>query len=290
MAHVTMKEILHDAMNRKYGVPNLWGGSSEMILGQVRAAEELGAPISLCYCKGQYPDMPLESTVRHIIVYAEKARVPIMTFLDHATDFETCVKAIKCGVSSVMYDGSYLPYEENIVNTKEIVKVAHSAGVSVEAELGAVGGSAAEWEKAGEYRSIKTDPSLVADFIEKTGIDSLAVSFGNRHGLYNGKAELDFDLLDEIRGIASIPLVMHGASDLPDEAYPKIVEHGVSKVHYWSGPSKLAAENLRNKLNEAQDGEPFGYQDIFKWNVDFFYEITKKYLILLNGAGKWPKL
>ena len=97
MPHVTMKEILNDAKDRKYGIPNLWGGSMEMILGQIKAAEEVRAPISLCYCKGQYPDMPLENTIRLIVSYAEKATVPIMTFLDHATDFESCVRAIRYG-------------------------------------------------------------------------------------------------------------------------------------------------------------------------------------------------
>ncbi|MCL1896480.1 MAG: class II fructose-bisphosphate aldolase [Clostridiales bacterium] len=288
MPHVTMKEILKDAMDRKYAIPNLWGGSMEMVLGQVKAAEELGAPISICYCKGQYPDMPLENTVRLIVSYAEKATVPIMTFLDHATDFETCVKAIRHGISSVMYDGSYLSYEENVRNTQEVVKAAHSAGVSVEAELGAVGGSAVDWGKAGEFQSVKTDPDAVVDFVGKTGIDSLAVSFGNRHGLYKGKADLDWDLLRRIRSKTDIPLVMHGASDLPDEAYPRIVEGGISKIHFWSGPSKLAVENLKDRICGAQaDEDPVGYQDVFAWNVDFFYRITKKYLALMNADGKY---
>jgi len=284
-----MKELLGDAMRRGYGVPNLWGGSMEMVLGQIKAAEELGAPISICYCKGQCPDMPLENTARLIVLYAEKASVPIMTFLDHATDFDTCVRAMQYGITAVMYDGSYLPYEENVRNTTEIVKIAHSLGVSVEAELGAVGGSAVEWGKAGDFGSIKTDPHSVEDFIRRTNIDSLAVSFGNRHGLYKGKAELDFDLLKRIRAVAKIPLVMHGASDLPDEAYPRIVEHGISKVHFWSGPAKLAVENLRGKICSDNEGEdPIGYQDVFAWNMDFFYQITKKYLKLLKGAGKFP--
>ena len=288
MPHVTMKEILTDAMERKYAIPNLWGGSMEMILGQIKAAEELGAPISICYCKGQYPDMPLENDIRMIISFAEKSKVPIMTSVDHATDFDTIVRGICYGLSSVMYDGSYLSYEENARNTKEIVKIAKSMGVSVEAELGAVGGSAVDWGKAGEFPSIKTDPDTVVDFVRETNIDALAVSFGNKHGLYKGKAELDWDLLERIRKVTDIPLVMHGASDLPDEIYPKIVENGISKIHFWTGPSKAAVENLNNKINDRKpDDEPVGYQDVFAWNVEFFYEITKKYLILMNANGKF---
>jgi len=289
MPHVTMKELLSDAMKRNYGVPAFWGGSMEMVLGQIKAAEELGAPFCFCFCRGQYQDMPMEHQVPMNVSFAEKASVPIMTIFDHGTDFDSTIKIMHYGVSSVMYDGSYLPYEENVRNTQEIVRVARILGVSVEAELGAVGGNANEWGRAGEFPSYKSDPDSVLDFITRTNIDSLAISFGNRHGLYKGKADLDFELLRKIRAITDIPLAMHGASDLPDEMYPKIVENGISKVHFWSGPSKLAVENLKEKLSEptGPDGEPIGYQNVFQYNVDFFYEITKKYLTLLNGAGKF---
>jgi len=283
-----MKELLNDAQQRRYGVPNLWGNSMEMLLGQIQAAEELRAPLSLCYCAGMYPNMPLELGVKLIVAAAEQARVRIMTILDHGTDFESCIRACHYGASAVMYDGSYRSYEENVETTREIVKVAHVLGIAVEAELGAVGGSAAEWGRAGEFESVHTDPDQVVDFVVKTEVDALAVSFGNRHGLYHGKTDLDFGLLREIRNKTEIPLVMHGASDLPDEVYPKVVEHGVSKVHFWSGPSKLAVQNLRDRLNaQAEDREmPLGYQDVFRWNVDFFREITKKYLVLLKAEGK----
>ena len=288
MSHVHMRELLQDAQERGYGVPNLWGSSMEMLLGQIQAAEELHAPLSLCYCAGQYPEMPLELGVRLIITAAEHAKAPIMTTLDHGTDFESCVRTASYGASAVMYDGSYQPYNENLEATREIVKVAHAIGVGVEAELGAVGGNAAEWGRAGEFASVHTDPDQVADFVAKTEVDALAVSFGNRHGLYHGKTDLDFALLQDIRKKTNVPLVMHGASDMPDEMYPKVVEHGISKVHFWSGPSKLAVQNLQAKLAEcATDAkEPLGYQDVFRWNVDFFREITKKYLILLNARDK----
>jgi len=286
--HVGLKELLQDAQQRRYGVPNLWGNSMAMLLGQIQAAEELHAPLSLCYCAGLYPEMPLELGVQLIVAAAQQAKVRILTILDHGTDFESCVRACHYGASAVMYDGSYRSYGENVETTREIVKVAHMLGVAVEAELGAVGGSAAEWGRAGEFKSVCTDPDQVVDFLEKTGVDALAISFGNRHGLYSGKTDLDFALLGEIRRRTDVPLVMHGASDLPDEVYPKVVEHGVSKVHFWSGPSKLAVENLRDRLNARTTGQgvPLGYQDVFHWNVDFFREITKKYLILLKAEGK----
>jgi ketose-bisphosphate aldolase len=282
-----MRDLLKDAQVRRYAVPNLWGVDMEMLLAQLDAAEEVRAPLSLCFCKGQYPNMPLDVGVKLIVSAAEHAKTPIMTFLDHGTDFDSCVRAMYYGISAVMFDGSYLPYEENIEITREVVKIGHALGVAVEGELGAVGGSAVEWGKAGDFRSYHTDPGQVDHFVKSTGIDALAISFGNRHGLYQGVPHLDFDLVARVRTITDLPLVMHGASDLPDEAYPRIVQSGISKVHFWSGPSKLAAENLKKKLLEAgSTSAPTGFQDVFQWNVDFFREITKKYLILLNAAGK----
>lgn len=287
MSHIDMRELLADARKRKYGVPNLWGSSMEILLGQLKAAEEVHAPLSLCYCQGQYPEMPLDIGIRLLLAAAEHARVPIMTALDHGTDVETCLQAMELGIGAVMYDGSYLDYEENVRNTQAVVEAARQRNVAVEAELGAVGGSHVEWAKAGAYKSIHTDPELVVDFVTRTGIDALAISFGNRHGLYQGEPALDYDLVRRIRERVAIPLVMHGASDLPDEAYPRIVAQGISKVHFWSGPSKLAVENLRRKLAARQEeSDPAGYHEVFRWNVDFFHEITRKYLILLNAAGK----
>ena len=282
-----MRGLLRDAQTRKYAVPNLWGTSMEMLLGQIEAAEEVKAPLSLCYCRGQYPDLPLDIGVRLIVNAAEKTGVPIMTILDHGTDFDSCVRVMHYGVSSVMFDGSCLPYRENVEKTREVVRIGHSLGIAVEGELGAVGGSAVEWGKAEEYKSSQTDPDQVGHFVEATGVDALAISFGNRHGLYQGPPHLNFDVVAKIRAITDLPLVMHGASDLPDEAYPKIVASGISKIHFWSGPSKLAVENLRNKLAQsAGDTTPPGFQDVFRWNVDFFREITTKYLVLMNAAGK----
>jgi fructose-bisphosphate aldolase class II len=286
MSHVNMKELLADAQKRKYGILNLWGNSMEMVLGQIDAAEKIRAPFSLCYCKGQYPKLPIDLGAALIVRAAERAKVPVMTILDHGRDFDACMQAMRSGISAVMFDGSYLSYEENIEKTREIVKVAHAIGVSVEAELGAVGGSV-EWGEAGEYENIYTDPNQVVEFVEATGIDALAISFGNRHGLYQGKPKLRFDLVARIRKLTNIPLVMHGASDLPDSVYPKVVRSGISKIHFWSGPSKACVQNLTRKLDQTRKRRiPVGYQDVFKWNVEFFTKITEKYLRLMNAAGK----
>jgi fructose-bisphosphate aldolase, class II len=286
MSHVNMKELLADAQRREYGVLNLWGNSMEMILGQIAAAEELKAPLSLCFCRGQYPTMPIDLGVKLVVDAAEHAKVPVMTILDHGRDFGDCIQAMHYGLSAIMFDGSYMPYEENVEITRELVRIARPIGVSVEAELGAVGGSV-EWGVAEQYESLYTDPDQVVDFVKATEVDSLAISFGNRHGLYKGKPNINFDLAAKIRKLTDVPLVMHGASDLADEMYPKIVKSGISKIHFWSGPSKECVKNLRQKLDESEQSTvDIGYQDIFRWNVDFFTEITKKYLRLVNADGK----
>ncbi len=287
MSQVDMRELLRDARRRRYAVPNLWGTSMEMLVGQIRAAEELRVPLSICVNLGLYPRMSLEVGLQLIKAAARAATVPVATCLDHGDDWESCVRSIGGGVSAVMYDGAALPYEENIRNTAEIARVAHTLGVAIEGELGAVGGSATEWGRADEFTSSHTDPGLVADFVDRTGVDALAISFGNRHGLYRGKPNLDFALVERIGQSVDVPLVMHGASDLPEELYPKVVDAGIAKVHFWSGPAKLAAENLRNKLNEhATDSTPTGYREVFEWNAEFFYETTKWMLSILSCAGK----
>jgi fructose-bisphosphate aldolase class II len=286
---VGISDLLGDAQERGYAVPNFWGTSMEMLLGQLRAAEELRAPLSLCYSAAQYPQLPMDIGVAMILAAAKQATVPVLTILDHGTDIDSCVKAIELGVSAVMYDGSGLSYKQNLENSREIAAIAHSRGAGIEAELGAVGGSAVDWSGENAPESYHTDPEKVEEFVGETRIDALAISFGNRHGLYRGETVLDFDLVRRIRERVSVPLVMHGGSDLTDEMYPRIVSRGISKVHFWSGPSKLAVDNLRQHL-EAQRSEkvPTGYQDVFRWNADFFYSITRKYLRLLNAEGAFP--
>ena len=226
---VNLKEILEDAKNKKYAVGHFNMLNLEMARGIIEAAEEEKSPLILGVAEVHFPLIPFEYAsiiMKHI---AENAKVPVCLHLDHSTKFETVLHAIKAGFTSVMYDGSSLPYEENIKSTIEVTKVAHPLNVSVEAELGHVGlGS-----NANDYGSdeLYTKPNEAVDFIERTKVDALAVAIGTAHGKYIKKPVLDITRLDKIYAVSPKPLVLHGGSGLTDDDFKETVKHGISKVN-----------------------------------------------------------
>jgi fructose-bisphosphate aldolase class II len=293
MPLVGIKEILTEARRRRYGVLSLLGGNLDMVIGQVAAAEEQRAPLILAFNQGVTPQVPLALAMPMLVNTARRAKVPVATTLDHGDSLESVVRAIQLGTSSVMFDGSTLPYEENVRQTQEVVRVAHALGVSVEAELGSIAGSAAESgrtkHKVGApdgsgFSSTFTDPVLAEDFVERTGVDALAISFGNVHGTYRGEPALDLDLVREIHSRVDIPLVMHGASGLADSEYIKIVESGISKVCYYTAMGKRAANDIYEWLEDAgKDGAV--YHEIISRAIDFFRADTAHVMSLVGCIG-----
>ncbi len=284
MPIVPLADALTTARRERVGVPNLWGGSTEKILGHLRAAEELQVPISLCYVRALCPELPMEYGFEMMVGAARRATVPVAVILDHGTSLEECVTAIHSGASGVMYDGSHLPFEENVQNTGEVVRVAHAAKVSVEAELGSVGGSAIEYGSNDTIEGQLTDPDRVVEFVERTGVDCLAVSVGNAHGSYKGVPNIRHDLIRAIRAKVDIPLVMHGASGLPDAEYLRIVESGITKINYYSGMSIAAVEALRAFL-KSSDGS-VGCHNVVRHMIEWYTNETRRLLMLMGARGK----
>ena len=284
MPHVTLKEILKDTREIKYGVPCPAGANLEMTIGIIRAAEELRAPVIICYNQQLTPDIPIEMTMPIMVNAAERAKVPVATTLDHGSDFDLVMKAIHYGSSSVMFDGSALSFEENIKRTSEIVNIAHALGVSVEAELGGVGGSAVEVGATSSTESIATIPSEAVEFVKRTGIDALAIAFGNIHGRYKGKPDINLALVREIASIIDIPLVMHGASGLTFDHYGKIIESGISKINYFSAMCRGIYGQMKEFLENS--GEDAFCINTIPMSIDFWYKENKKLLELLNCTGK----
>ncbi|MFC1975991.1 class II fructose-bisphosphate aldolase [Chloroflexota bacterium] len=291
MPLVGIKEILVDARKKKYGIPCLLAGNLEMIIGQIKAAEAQASPLILAYNSGVTPQVPMELAMPLIVNAARQARVPVASILDHGQSLEVAVQAIQLGSSSVMFDGSALPYEENVKQTKEIVRVAHAVGVSVEAELGSIGGSSVEIGMTSMVDSnvdpanYFTDPQRAADFVERTGVDVLAISFGNVHGPYRGEPNLDLNRVRTIYDLADIPLVMHGASGLINDDYGRIIASGISKINYYSAMGRSASQNLKRTMMEADD-ETMIYHQTISWGIDYFYMETKKLLDLLGCSDK----
>ncbi|MEE1224216.1 MAG: class II fructose-bisphosphate aldolase [Clostridia bacterium] len=226
---VTLNEILKDAEERKYGVGLFNHLNLEMANGIIAAAEEEKSPVILGVAEVHLPSIPFEYAAAIMCESAKNASVPVCLHFDHGTDYAKIMKAIDNGFSSVMYDGSALPFEENIANTKEVSKVAHALGLTVEAELGHVGqGDDCDGD---DYREMFTKVDEVNEFIERADVDALAVAVGTAHGPYKTKPQLDLQRLSEIYAVSKKPLVLHGGSGLTDDDFRNTIKNGIRKVN-----------------------------------------------------------
>lgn len=259
MALVTMKKLLEQAGKENRGVGAFSVGNMEMVKGAVWAAEELDTPIILQIAEVRLPHSPLALMGPMMVQAAKEAKVDVAVHLDHGLTMETVKKALELGFTSVMYDSSTYPFEENMARTREVVEIAKKYGATVEAELGLVGGS----EDGSCDHGIRcTDPEDAKAFCENTGIDALAVAIGNAHGNYPIAPTLAFDVLEEIDRKTEIPLVLHGGSGITDEDFRRAISLGIVKVNIATASfnqlTKRAEEYFRTegahnyfKLNEA---------------------------------------
>ena len=286
MAHVGASRILRDAQQQGYGIPCLLAGNLEMMIGAIRAAEEVGAPLILAYNAQVTPQIPMTLIVPAMVRAAERAGVPIATILDHGPDLEAAVQAIQLGISTVMYDGSRLSFEENARTTQEVVRVAHAAGVDVEGELGAIGGSSVELGYA-DASSEFTDPALAVEFVKQTGVDILAISFGNAHGVYAGAPQLDLARVRTIAADVDVPLAMHGGSGLAEARYAAVIGAGISKVNYYAAMGIAVTRTLRAYLSAAPDNDLI-FHHVIGVAVEQFCAETRHLLMVLGCAGKFP--
>ena len=227
---VTGKEILDKANKNYYAVGAFNINNMECLQAIISAAEAKEAPVIIQTSEGAIKYAGLDYLSAMVRLAAEKTRVPVALHLDHGTTYETIMKCIASGWTSVMIDASKHDLKTNIELTKEVVKVAHACGVSVEAELGKLSG-VEEQISVSEKDAIYTDPREAVTFVEATGIDSLAIAIGTAHGVYKGEPKLDFDRLKEIKSLLKMPIVLHGASGVGEEDLRKAVELGVNKIN-----------------------------------------------------------
>ncbi|MCD5405377.1 MAG: class II fructose-1,6-bisphosphate aldolase [Desulfotomaculum sp.] len=249
MALVTVAELLKKAEEGKYAVGAFNCNNMEIVQAIITAAEAERAPVIIQASQGAIKYAGLEWVAGMAKLAAERAKVPAAIHLDHGTSFEQCVKCIRAGFSSVMIDGSKLPFEENVALTNKVVEVARAVGVSVEAELGKIGGTEDDIS-VDEREAMLTDPDEAKEFVERTKVDSLAVAIGTAHGQYKGKPELDFDRLEKIKKLVKIPIVLHGSSGVPDEDIRRAISLGVSKVNIDTNIREAFTNTMRKILNE----------------------------------------
>ena len=248
---VTLNEILAIAEERKcaigaFNTPNL-----ECITAVLNAAEKLDVPVIISHAELHESVAPLAVIGPVMVQAAKNAKVPVCVHLDHCETLSYMSDALKLGFTGVMYDGSVLPYEENVANTKIAVAMAKKYGANVEAEIGQLasreGGTE---ENAGG--PVYTDPDLAVKFCAETGIDALAPSFGTAHGIYKSKPVLDLDRVKVIAEMTKLPLVMHGGSGVSDEDYRTAIRNGIRKINYYSYMSKAGVTAVKALL-EAED-------------------------------------
>ncbi len=237
-----MHELLQEAKKGGYGIPAPNVYNRFTIEAALQAADELNAPVILG-CPGVFGIEEVGELARY---YERKyPRVPFAVNLDHGGPFEHLIRAIRAGFSSVMVDRSTLPYEQNVAESKEIVKIAHAVGVSVEAELGHVG-------QGVEYEATRdaglTHPEEAAEFVERTGVDCLAVAVGTSHGVYKGTPHLEFDLLSTLASDLEIPLVLHGGSGTGDENLQRAVKTGIQKVNLYTDLGEAWLQALKREI------------------------------------------
>lgn len=230
MPLVPVKELLKRAEEGKYAVGAFNVNNMELVQAILAAAEAEKAPVIMQASQGAIKYAGIEYIYALASLAASLSTVPVALHLDHGTSFEQCMKCIRVGFTSVMIDGSKFPMEENIALTNKVLEVARATGVSVEAELGKIGGTEDDIH-VDERDAFFTDPEEARYFVEKTGVDSLAVAIGTAHGQYKGIPQLDFPRLEKIVSLVKIPIVLHGSSGVPDEAVQEAIRLGVRKVN-----------------------------------------------------------
>lgn len=281
MPLVTSEKMLKDARNGGYAVAAFNIENMEMTKAIVAGAEELNAPVILQVSQSTSKYGSLETYVAMVAVEAAKTKIPVALHLDHGESYEIAEAAINAGFTAVMIDGSKLSYEENLDLTKRVVDYAKEKGVVVEGELGKVGG------KAGDVitdEDTNTDPAQAKEFVEKTGVDSLAVAIGTSHGFYKGTPVLDKERIAQIKEATEAPLVMHGASGLSEKDVRECAARGIAKVNFATELRVAYTDAMRKLLSENPD--IYDPKKPGKAGMDAVKEIVKSRILMCGSENK----
>ncbi|MDD7208908.1 MULTISPECIES: class II fructose-bisphosphate aldolase [Lachnospiraceae] len=274
----TLNDVMKIAEEKKIAVGSFNTPNLEALQAVIEAAEELDLPVIIQFAQCHEPWIPLAMIGPIMVNAAKKSKVPVCVHLDHGETLEYLQQALDMGFTSIMYDGSTLSYEENLENTKRAVAMATKTGASVEAELGSMGrreSGAGDDSGENDDTKIYTDPHQAKVFVEETGIDALACSFGTTHGIYLTQPKLDFDVVKNVRALTEqIPIVMHGGSGVSREDYRKAIEAGTRKVNYFTYMDKSGGNAVAEYVNSVKEGEPLFFssasmaaRDAMKENV-----------------------
>lgn len=277
---VNMRELLKDAEKGNYAVGSFSVANMEMVLGVIQAAEELNAPIILQIAEVRLKQSPLNVIGPLMVAAAKGAKVPVAVHFDHGKTMEKISEALEIGFTSVMFDGSHLPLDENIETTKKVIEKAKAYGAAVEAEIGCVGGS----EDGSEDIAINcTKPEDALRFENETGVDALAIAIGNAHGNYKSTPKLRFDILEEVDGITKTPLVLHGGTGITPEDFVRCSKTGIKKINIATATFDKVENNVRKCYNENAIN---GYYDLQAAEVEGAYQNAKNHILIFGTDNK----
>ena len=274
-----LNDILPRAAKEHYGVGLFNTIDTDMLEAAISAAEELRSPIIIGTAEVLLPYGELKLIAPSVIAAARRASVPVVVHYDHGLTFERCMEALKLGFTSVMFDGSAGDSANNTAATREIVKIAHAMGATVEGEIGHVGEAASgDNETNDRYTTVKE----ATDFVNATGVDALAVAIGTAHGAYKAKPQLDIERLKEIHAAIPTPLVLHGGSGLSDEDFRNTVREGISKVNIFTDLCIAGANAMKDAANAGAD-----YLKTREMRVKYINAAVKQKIKLFGSVGKY---
>lgn len=277
---VNMRDLLEDAQRGNYAVGSFSVANMEMVLGVLKAAKELNAPVILQIAEVRLKQSPLEIIGPLMVAAAENADTPVAVHFDHGKTIEKITQALDIGFTSVMFDGSHLPLDENIDMTKKVIALADEYDAAVEAEIGCVGGS----EDGSEDIAINcTKPEDAIRFESETGVDALAIAIGNAHGNYKSTPKLRFDILEQVEKLTDTPLVLHGGTGITPDDFVRCSKTGIKKINIATATFDSVEKTVHNCYN---DNSINGYYDLQSAEVEGAYQNAKKHILIFGTDNK----
>ena len=272
---VNMRDLLADARVGGYAVGSFSVANMEMVLGVLQAAEELRAPVILQIAEVRLRQSPLELIGPLMVAAARQASVPVAVHFDHGKTEQKIGQALELGFTSVMFDGSHLPLDENIAETCRIIEMARPYGAAVEAEIGCVGGSE---DGSEEIAMHCTDPADAVRFEQETGVDALAIAIGNAHGNYKATPKLRFDILAQVAEDTHTPLVLHGGTGISPEDFRRCAQTGIQKINIATATFDSVEQTVRGAYDAGAIG---GYYDL-----QGAYKNAHRHILIFGTDGK----
>lgn len=275
---VNLNEVLKKAQKEHYAVGLFNTTDTDMLEAVISAAEELNSPVILGTAEVLLPYGELKLIAPSIMAAAKRASIPVVVHYDHGLTFERCMEALKLGFSSIMFDGSAGDSDMNMAETREVVRIAHAMGATVEGEIGHVGEAATcDNATSDRYTTVKE----AKDFLDATGVDALAIAIGTAHGAYKAKPCLDIERLKEIRANVDTPLVLHGGSGLSDDDFRNTIKEGIAKVNIFTDLCVAGENAVKQAIAENK-----GYLEMRNMKVTAIKEAVKTKMRLFGSENK----